>query len=191
MLKRARPHGPRVLRSMGPHTAAACPTLTAGHCLMAARFVLVAALVFLGGGATDAAAGPDVPLAAGTRVRVTLLERTPAEPAGGLHVGRLLAMDTDSLVFEPQGAAGTRWILHRPAIATLEVSQGRRSRAGRGALLGLIGGAVGGTLLGLRTLATEREAQGFEPVVFGIAGAFGGLGLGALIGSSMHTEGWR
>jgi hypothetical protein len=158
---------------------------------MARLLVLAAALVLLGGSATVGAAGPGSP-PAGTRVRITLLERVPADarPAGS-SIGRLLALDADSLVLEPQNAAGTRLALHRPAIATLEVSQNRRSRAGRGALLGLIGGAVGGTVLGLGILGTQREAQGFEPIVFGLVGAFGGLGLGALVGSTVHVEDWQ
>jgi len=160
--------------------------------MMAPLFVLAAALVFLGGSASDAASAPDSPPATGTRVRVTLLERVPAKSLpGGSHIGRLLALDADSLVLEQQNASGTRLALHRPSIATLEVSQGRRSRAGRGALLGLIGGAVGGSAFGPNPLATKTAAQGFDPLAFGIVGAFGGLGLGALVGSSIHLESWH
>ncbi|MEO6463577.1 MAG: hypothetical protein ABIP29_10930, partial [Candidatus Eisenbacteria bacterium] len=97
------------------------------------------------------------PLAPGTRLRVTVLERAPAESlfvgegsqAGRSFLGRVLERQGDGLVLEPDAAAGTRLTLHRPAIVKLEISRGPRSRTGRGALLGLIGGGLGGTLLGI------------------------------------------
>jgi hypothetical protein len=77
----------------------------------------------------------------------------------------------------------------------MDVSAGRRSNAGRGAL---IGGAVGGGVmlaLGVVCVAGTDEGDitgcgGSEVALFTVAGAASGAAVGALIGATSHREKW-
>jgi hypothetical protein len=135
---------------------------------------------------------------------VTVLERSPAMPdsvfenAGvapsSLVVGRLVALDRSMIDLEDED--GFSRTIPRELVEQFEMSSGRRSRAGRGAVIGLLSGLAGGVGVGVYLAASEDfgETQGLDvlvPVALGLGGGLAGLGLGALIGSFIHTETWH
>ena len=137
--------------------------------------------------------GHAAPLAAqadGTPIRI----RTAARP-GKWITGRAAGITTDSIGIVPDTSADTlryaRNELHR-----LEVSVGRKSNAGRGALIG--GGILGGlgVVLGVACVADTDEGdfigcEGSDVPLFGLAGAATGAAVGGLIGALSHREKWE
>lgn len=122
----------------------------------------------------------------GSRIRITV-----NQPSKRLFTGTLVSVDADSLRFtDTTGVAA----VPIASVARLERSRGRRSNAGRGALIGgLIGGGAG-LLLGIAASAEEGNIVEVGPeeivVVTAIMGA-AGAGLGALIGSASKRERWE
>jgi hypothetical protein len=132
-----------------------------------------------------------VPLSAGARVRLK-----PVGPSTKSVQGNLLRLSEDSLHILPAGGADTV-AFATGAVARLEVSRGRRSNAGKGALLGLAIGAGAGLALGVAASAEECTGLGCTEVgpgeVVAVMAFFGatGAGLGALIGAASHSERWE
>jgi len=94
--------------------------------------------------AADDAPAPATPLAFGTRVRVHTARQ-------GRIVAYLAEQRPDALVVDRRRDGGVeRLTLVRSEIRSLEVS-GRESRRGKGAMVGLILGIVGGAFAGLLT----------------------------------------
>jgi hypothetical protein len=180
-----------------------------------AAAVLLATLLLAGPRPAGAAAPP----APGARVRVTVLAHgslfldpaitphsslwdDPGLPLpqgvrpGSRIVGTLVGLDARAIVLR-RVEGGPELRLARPAIAGLEVSAGRRSRAGRGALYGLLGGAAGGLGVGVYLAKTEDFGENqdlFEralPITLCIGGAAVGLGVGALVGSFLRHDDWQ
>jgi hypothetical protein len=126
------------------------------------------------------------PVEPGDRVRVTA--------AHGIRnrVGTLRALNNDSIVLENPGL-----VLPIDSVTQLEVSRGRKSRAGRGALIGLgfgvgIGAAVG--FLISQDESGENECRGIEAQCTAIGAASLGLvgaGIGALAGAATKTDRWE
>ena len=131
------------------------------------------------------------PLDSAARIRVTA-------PARGLHsqVGTVLALRSDTL-----------WLLTLPAgdaitlpvreLTRVELSQGLRGHALRGAGIGFLSGAALGAVLGY-AFASDPKNCGFTPCGPGpdaAGGAFlGGLvGVvtGAIVGTNQRTERWK
>jgi hypothetical protein len=84
------------------------------------------------------------------------------------------------------------------SVARIEVSQGRHGHAGRGALIGLGSGMLGGVLAGLIVCSGSNcESSGIDgetgivSIVLGLGGAIVGTGVGALTGSLIRSERWR
>jgi hypothetical protein len=170
-------------------------------------FTLVTVLA----GAGSAHAQSDLAsLAPGARVRVSILRRAPAdstaEPDSRSHlglgsgdriVGRWLALRGDAIALRADHGRNAEMEILLSRIAQLEVSNRRRSRAGRGARIGLVAGAIGGYVTGRVVGRGENfgETGGDPKAVFGvglgIGGALVGAGLGALIGGRFHTDDWR
>jgi hypothetical protein len=131
---------------------------------------------------------PSQTLARGTRIRV----RLNASPTKEL-VGTVIMWRNDSLAWLPQGVSG----VPLGAISTLEVSQGRHSHAGKGALTG---GAIVGFLsfvaAASNTGGTNRlddftgKLTGAQVVWLTAGGTVVGAGVGALIGLMSHSENW-
>ena len=104
---------------------------------------------------------------------------------------RLVSLDADSLVFErfvPSDFGG-KWVagsLPTDSVARLQVRVGRRSNAGRGAL---IGGVVG---VALGVACASEDAGWFQPsaeecvAVYTLTGA----GTGLLIGALTRSDVW-
>jgi len=125
----------------------------------------------------------------GSRVRITLLARKE-EP----RVGQVLALPPGSIVFSTDSTDTT---LSRLDIKRLEVSRGRRSSAGGGAVIGALVGATLFAIVGLSAAtagATDNGSDDDNPagvaILFGAGGAVVGGGLGALIGNQFHHEQW-
>ena len=131
-----------------------------------------------------------VPLTSGSRVRLK-----PVDPSTKSVQGDLLRLSEDSLHIVAGGADTLAFATG--AIARLEVSRGRRSNAGKGALLGAAIGAGAGLALGVAASAEECSGFGCTEVgpgeVVAVMALFGatGAGLGALIGAASHSERWE
>jgi hypothetical protein len=122
-------------------------------------------------------------LAPGDRVRVTA-------PSIGVHeqVCTFSALRRDTAVVME---GGRLLALPLASVTKLEVYRGRRSRAGKGAVTGLLVGTGAGVLLGVLDLA--QEEGGAEYVLLGWAGLGGGAGalLGALVGAVIRADRWE
>jgi hypothetical protein len=127
-------------------------------------------------------------VATGARVRVTTMPATR-----GRRIGSLVSLDRDTLRW-------SRWdtssVIAVPiaSVARLERSTGRRSNAGRGAMIGGLIGAGLGLFVGV---AASTDDTGFFEVgaedvaaVTAILGA-GGAGVGALVGSLSSRDRWE
>jgi len=82
-------------------------------------------------------------------------------------------------------------------VTSLEVSQGRRSRAGEGAMIGSGVGLATGLLAGaivdhaIRSYPEYQDANNNAVVLLGAIGLAGGLGIGAMIGAMSKGESWH
>jgi hypothetical protein len=115
-------------------------------------------------------------LAPGDRIRVTA-------PSLGVEqlVCALSAFSPDSVVVEDRG---TLLSLPLASVTKLEVYRGQQSRAGKGAVTGLLVGGGVGALFGLIAAGAEGAETGY---VLGGALIFAGLGggVGALVGAGV------
>jgi hypothetical protein len=116
-------------------------------------------------------------------------------PSARWRQGALAGLDGDTLRLV--GKDGVAQSVATPGIRTLQVGNGRRSNAGRGATIGGITGAMFGLGLGIAAAADNCKALcpvvdvGPEEVaaVTLILGAVG-TGIGALIGTASHHDHW-
>jgi hypothetical protein len=125
----------------------------------------------------------------GSRVRVHLTTPQPR-----LVRGRLVSADADSLRLLTESGRDTL-AFSTVGVSQLDTTAGRRTRTGKGALLGAGIGAAAGLTLGLA--ATAEGCSGFcaDPTPGEIAAVsliLGGVGagVGALIGSITHSDRW-
>lgn len=117
--------------------------------------------------------------------------------------GTLVRLDPDTLAIE-QEHDRTRIAVPVAAIRRFEMSAGQRTRTGKGALYGLIGGVVGGA--GSVVLLCALDEDGCDepgsPLGTGGVAAFGativglglglvGTGVGAIVGSRIRSERWQ
>jgi len=120
---------------------------------------------------------------AGARVRLALRDR----PDPWL-IGTVVGHTGDSLRLDERDSHA---MLAVPTerLAALQVSRGRHSHAGLGALIGLAAGAAFGIMATAATPAIDTDARGYALV----AGIFGGMGAGAgaLIGWAIRSETWE
>ena len=148
-----------------------------------ATSVLTACALVLTGGPRAAAEQPEG-VAPGDRVRVAApqLWREPV-------VGRLLDVGPETLSLELPGGNGPEAI-PRSAVTRLEVSRGRKSQAGRGALVGL---AIGGAATMLLTFGDYSSDVHGDPnlLAIGAALAGGGAAVGGAIGWAIKTDQWE
>jgi hypothetical protein len=159
-----------------------CPVPRRSHTIHAAVFTAV--LLSGIGRATQITAQTD-----GTPIRL----QTAAEP-GKWITGRAAGITTDSIGIVPDASADTlRYARHE--LQRLKVSVGRKSNAGRGALIGAVvlggfGAAFGAYGAGVCG-GCDNNATGTFVAVFGLSGAALGAGIGAAIGSGSHREQWE
>jgi len=164
------------------------------------RRSLLAIVVVLLGVPWDLAAQVIVSLPPGSRVRVSMVDGHP-DPTSQRQVGTLVSLSEASVVI--QNGSGTQETYAIASVETLEVSMERRSRMGRGALIGGLGlGAVGAVSSYIEESRCEPQLlfgvpsggcgspAGFAVLGFVVSGAVG-AGVGALIGSAIRTDRWQ
>jgi hypothetical protein len=134
-----------------------------------------------------------MPLEAGARVRV---KAPPSHP--NWQNGTLSGWTDESLVLAPEDARiDSPLRLARDQIAELEVYRGRKSAAGKGALVGLLFGAATGISLGLIgcegfTEDCVYDADAVEvALIFGAVFGAVGAGIGSLIGLAAGMDDWE
>ena len=123
----------------------------------------------------------------GSRVRITV-----DKPSKRSYVGTLISADADSLRFTTD--TGGVVAIPTASIARLERSRGRRSNAGRGAVIGGVIGGATGLILGIAASADESSWFEVGPEEIAVVTAFMGAtfaGLGALIGAATKRERWE
>jgi hypothetical protein len=132
----------------------------------------------------------------GTRVRVSL-RATTTHLTRDRIIGSLVSVQSDTLVVS-EHAGRADLVLPTEAIASLEVSRGRKSAAGKGAVIGLVSGAAGGVATGLIACGGGNCAEsGLGDVTallsaaLGLGGGLTGAGIGALVGGRIHSDRWE
>ncbi len=97
-------------------------------------------------------------------------------------VGTLVEMRADSWVLEVEGR-DSLLALPLSSVSSLEVSRGQKTRALKGAVIGLVSGAGGGVLIGLLSddgpgTYPAKDRALIAGVVFSVVGGLTGLGIG-------------
>lgn len=122
----------------------------------------------------------------GARVRITI------DKPKRSHVGTLVSADADSLRFTTD--TGGLVAIPTASVTRFERSRGRRSNAGRGALIGGLTLGAAGLIIGIGAAADNSDwfEVGAEDVAVAtlVAGAVG-AGLGGLIGAVSKGEKWE
>lgn len=125
-------------------------------------------------------AGDSHTVGVGSRVRVTAQEGG-AQPL----IGTVVGLEPHAvLVRSGSGGAATRIPLG--PTTTFEVSGGRRSKAGRGAM---VGAAVGG-MPGLLLTFGDYNSDDHSPGAVAALGAAAGAAVGAAVGWALKSEDW-
>ena len=99
----------------------------------------------------------------------------------------------DTLVLRSVTPAGDDTVLAIPvsAITRLQVSTGTHRNAGKGLLIGLLSGGLGGAALGALSCGGQSDwGPGACAAVLGILGAGGGAVVGLIIGAVSRTDTW-
>ena len=131
----------------------------------------------------------------GTRVRLTWTP-DPQSDRTTRTVGTLMRLGPDSIAVYDEKRLGVVAAAFG-ALRRLETSRGRRSHAGRGALIGLAAGAGAGVASGAIVCASGNcsssggEWGGVVIGVLGVGGGLAGAGIGALVGAMIRSEGWE
>lgn len=150
-------------------------------------YALVAALLLTA--AVDLLAQGRPPVGPGDRVRLSA-------PSIGFDrvIATVFALKPDTL-----------WLQHPEALAVpivsitqLDVSRGQESRARQGSVIGLVGGAVIGAIIGIAQsdwgesfTDIQDEDEKIERIAIGaLVGGIAGAALGALIGSTIRVDKW-
>jgi len=120
---------------------------------------------------------------AGARVRLALRDR----PDRWL-IGTVVGQTGDSLRLDERDSHAMLAVPTERVVA-LQVSRGRHSHTGLGALIGLAAGAAFGLIATAADPAIDTDAAGYAVV----AGIFGGMGAGAgaLVGWAIQSETWE
>ena len=127
-----------------------------------------------------AAQGP-LAVTPGQRVRLTF--------DGGRHrvAGVVVSQDSDAIAVRPYpDDAGL--VIAQSRLTAVEVSTGRHSNAGTGALIGLVGGGLLGAAAGA---SCEDEWLCPGPAAGAASVGLLGAALGGLIGAFSHSETWQ
>ncbi len=137
-----------------------------------------------------ASATAQVPIRPGDRVRVTGHFCQPFHTCEH-SVSTFLAWKADSLVIQSNGDT-----LYVPVdrVTRLDVSRGRKTNTGTGAVIGLLVGGVVGAAIGYASYEEGGFGDlgpGVNVVAGGVIGGLGGLVTGAFIGLAIQTDRWR
>ena len=138
-------------------------------------------------GAQDRASGSSVPVAPGSRVRVTA--PTLVAPL----VANFLEQRGDSLVFIEDGRGRGLWSLAISQIQRLEITAGESGRNKTPIAKGAAIGAGVGLALGVLFAAVAEPSDStkeYSMILTGATGAAVGAGVGAYVGSRVKSEKW-
>ena len=124
-----------------------------------------------------------VDVSVGSRVRVT--SGAAAEPT----IGTVAGLEGDALVVRGY-VSDTPMRIPIADIQRLEVSAGRMSHAGRGALIGAAVGAMSGVLVTIGDYSDDVHGGDPNPAATAAIGAAGGALVGAAIGWRLKTDRW-
>jgi hypothetical protein len=102
----------------------------------------------------------------------------------------VVQVNADSLIIAPEENLDQSLTLSAINIRRVDISIGRRPRTGRGALVGLLAGAVGGSVA-LMQVCSGDCVGAVVLLALPIGGALVGAGSGAVVGSLIKTERWR
>jgi hypothetical protein len=142
------------------------------------RSLVAAVLVFC---STIALPSESDVVAVGSRVRVSTPEAGPVPLIGGV-----VGLEPDAIVVQGEGSQAPRRIPLGPT-TSVEISGGRRSKAGRGAVLGAAVGAMPGLLM---TFGDYNSDPTYSPGAVAAVGAAAGAALGAAVGCALKSERW-
>jgi hypothetical protein len=104
--------------------------------------------------------------------------------------GKLVSISPDSLVLVTDDDKSGERSFTAATVGRLDVSRGSRSKAGRGAFIGLLAGLAGG-FLALGEICKEDCVGAVVLAALPFAGALVGAGIGAGVGSLIRTERWQ
>jgi len=117
----------------------------------------------------------------GSRVRIFAPE-VGGEPV----IGRVVNLEAGALVVQGADGEPPKRVVLGPT-TRIDVSGGRTSKAGRGALLGVAFGAAPGLLM---TFGDYNSDPDVSPGYVALVGAAGGAAVGAAIGWAIKSEKW-
>jgi hypothetical protein len=118
---------------------------------------------------------PNAPISAGDRLRVTHTSQCCTSPA----IGTEQSMSSDSLIL--QSPDGMRFAIGRSSITRIERWNARgRTHMGAGAMLGLLGGALAGGIIGYESQCSHCDGD-WRPLG-ALLGVMEGGGTGLLVG---------
>jgi hypothetical protein len=120
-------------------------------------------------------------VAVGSRVRVNAPEVGPAP-----LIGTVVGLEPHAVVVQ-DGSSRTSTRVSLGSTTTIEVSGGRRSKAGRGAVLGAAVGAMPGLLMTFGDYNSDPE---HSPGAVAAVGAAAGAAVGAAVGWALKSEQW-
>ena len=120
-------------------------------------------------------------VAVGSRVRVSAAE-VGAKPL----IGSVVGLEPHAVLVRGERSGPPTRVALGPT-TTIEVSGGRRSKAGRGAVLGAAVGAMPGLLMTFGDYNTDPE---YSPGAVAAVGAAAGAVVGAAIGWALKSEKW-
>jgi hypothetical protein len=162
------------------------------------RLLLVLAPFTLAVPADGTAQTGPTSLSSGARVRVRAASLGPTA-----RTARVVTAGADTIVVRPDDASGFDVTLPRAEITQLDVSEGRRTRKARMALVGSGVGSVVGYIAGAASFSdpckTEPavcagffyETRGSDAFAGALAGALLGAAAGAITGQLWKTDRWR
>lgn len=120
-------------------------------------------------------------VAVGSRVRVSAPE-AGTQPL----IGNVVGLEPHAVLVQGEGSGTPTRVLLGPT-ATIEVSGGRRSKAGRGAMIGAAVGVMPGLLM---TVGDYNNDSEYSPGAVSAVGAATGAAVGAAIGWALKSERW-
>jgi hypothetical protein len=145
--------------------------------VMTRRFGAIAVLLC----SASTSASESRAVAVGSRVRVSAAE-VGAQPL----IGSVVGLEPHAVLVQGESSGPPTRVPLGPT-TTIEVSGGRRSKAGRGAVLGAALGAMPGLLMTFGDYNTDPE---YSPGAVAAVGAAAGAIVGAAIGWALKSEQW-
>ena len=170
------------------------------------RTIVVMTVMAMGLCASAAAQANPSLLPLGIRVRMSVSSPAPDSVGHGSAAGSTLLREriigtlesaTNNKLIVREGKDGPRREVPLASLNLLEVSRGRHSSSGKGALIGMFAGASGGVAAGFVVCnhgncdSSMGDLTGIFAGALGLGGGLFGAGIGAIIGGAISTERWE